>query len=361
MSIIYFLLILGIVIFVHEFGHFFVAKINGIGVVEFAIGMGPNIVSFVKGGTRYSLKWIPFGGFCRLLGQDEFLEDGEEAAGPVPEESFQNKGVWRRISVVLAGPFMNFVLALLLAILVVGIGGENTARVGVVTKDSPAQSAGLQQGDRILSINGKKIHLFQELVLYNTMNPGKPQTLKVRRGAETLTLNLTPKYYPKEQRYLIGIMSMGSEKLKGFDTLRYAFYEVGFNIDMVVQSLRRMVTGHFKLNDLGGPVAIAGMVNNIVTEVGKDTVHLGFLIQVKYLFLNLASFVVLLSANLGVMNLLPIPGLDGGRLLFLLFEAIFRKPVPKKYEGIVNAVGFALLMLLMVVVLMNDIRRLFVH
>lgn len=360
-SIIAFILIIGFLIFFHEFGHFFLAKRNGIGVTELSVGMGPKIVSRVKNGTRYSLRWIPFGGYCTMLGAENYFpdEEGEEIVSD-EEHSLEAKSVWARISVILAGPVFNFILALLMAFLLVAMVGTNTTELGGVSEGYPAETAGLQKGDEILRLDHTNVHIFADISMYMMLHEGEEITIRYKRGGEVRETTLKPVYNETENRYLIGISALPrKENLNFGEVLKYGWYEFTYNTGAVIKSLGMLFTGKASFNDLSGPVGMAGMVNDIVTEVDEDTAGDGFFVKAYWIFVNLLSFMVLISANLGVMNLLPIPGMDGGRLIFLLIEAVRGKPVDKKKEGIVTLVGFILLILLMVLVFFNDIRKVF--
>ena len=363
-SIIAFIIIIGLVIFIHEFGHYLAAKRNGVGVVEFAIGMGPDIVSWVKNGTKYSIKWIPFGGYCMMLGQENFLPDteteGEEIVSD-EEHAFRNKTVWQRIAVIAAGPIFNFLLAIVLAVLLTAMIGTTTSKIGAVSEGYPAAEAGLQAGDEIVKLNKTRTHLFSDITMYFTLHEGETVEVTYKRDGEKHTAVLTPQYSEEQGRYLIGIMSAGRESDLSFaDTLRYGFYEFEYNASAVIKSLGMLFSGKASLNDLSGPVGMAGIVHDIVDEVQEDTKDESFWTTAYWVVVNLINFMILISANLGVMNLLPIPAVDGGRLLFLFIEVIIGKPVPKKFEGIVTVAGFIMLALLMVAVLFNDIRKIFI-
>ncbi len=360
-SIIAFILVIGLVIFIHEFGHFLLAKRNGIGVVEFSIGLGPKMFSWVKNGTKYAVKWIPFGGYCMMLGNETVLPgDATEEVVQDDEHAFNKKPLLARIAVILAGPFFNFILALVLAILLAALVGTTTTKIGSVAKGYPAQSAGLKAGDEITKLDHTRVHLFKDITLYMTMHEGEEIEITYKRGGETRTTKLVPVYDETEKRYLIGITAEPrNEHLNAWEVFKYGWYDFAYNTGVVIKSLGMLVTGKASFNDLSGPVGIAGVVNEIVTEVGEDTKEEGFWTKVYWLIVNLMSFTVLISANLGIMNLLPIPGLDGGRFLFLIVEGIRGKPLDKKAEGIVTLIGFGLLLLLMVAVFFNDIRKVF--
>ena len=413
-SIIAFILIIGLVIFIHEFGHFLAAKRHKVGVIEFSIGLGPKMFSFVRKGTRYSVKWIPFGGYCMMQGDESFLAEGAlsddsksgrktmaekavvqnveiETEGGKPEEvtgeetpavpeteakeelkteektdigddehAFNKKSVWVRILVIAAGPLFNFLLALVLAIVLIAMVGTTTTELGAVAGSYPAEEAGLRAGDVITKLDHTNVHLFKDITLYMAMHSGEALEVTYVRGNETKTTTLTPRYSEEDGRYLIGIMAKNrQDHLNIGEVLKYGWYEFSYNTGVVIKSLGMLFTGKASFNDLSGPVGMAGMVNEIVEGVEQDTEGEPFWTKVYWILVNLISFTVLISANLGIMNLLPIPGLDGGRLIFLIIEAIRGKPVPKKHEGIVTLIGFALLLLLMVAVFFNDIRKVF--
>ncbi len=362
-SFIAFLLIIGLVIFIHEFGHYILAKKNGVGVVEFSIGMGPSIFSWVKNGTKYAVKWIPFGGYCMMLGDQTFVQDieadGEEIVGD-EEHAYSNKPVWVRIAVIAAGPIFNFVLAFVLALLLTGMIGTTTTEIGALSPGYPAEAAGLQPGDVITKLDHTNVRLFKELSLYLTMHEGEEIEVTYVRNGKKCTTTLVPKYSEEEGRYLIGIVSSGTKShLNAAEVLKYGTYEFGYNTGIVIKSLGMLFTGKMGVNDLSGPVGMAGMVNEIVEDVQEDTKGESIWTTAYWILVNLISFSTLISANLGVMNLLPIPAMDGGRLIFLFWEAITGKPVAKKKEGIVTVVGFVLLALLMIFVFFNDIRKVF--
>ncbi len=368
-SILAFILIIGILIFIHELGHFLAAKKNGVGVVEFSIGFGPKMFSFVRKGTRYSVKWIPFGGYCMMLGDETFLvgDTASEAAGEGTvvnddEHAFSKKSVWVRIAVIAAGPVFNFILALVLAVLLTAMVGATTTKLGSVAEDYPAVEAGLQAGDEITKLDHTSVHLFKEITLYMAMHSGETLNVTYVRDGKTYETTLVPKWSAEENRYLIGITSAGrQENLAFFDVLKYGWYEFGYNTGAVIKSLGMLFTGKASFNDLSGPIGMAGMVNDIVDAVDQDTEGESFWTKFYWTFVNLLSFMTLISANLGVMNLLPIPGMDGGRLIFLFIEAIRGKPIEKKKEGIVTLIGFGILILIMVAVFFNDIRKVFFH
>jgi regulator of sigma E protease len=339
------IIIFSIIILFHELGHFLLAKANGIQVNEFCLGLGPTIVGFKKGETKYSLKLLPFGGACMMEGEDESSDN---------PRAFPNKSVWARISVVFAGPFFNFIMAFLFSLIIICCVGYDAPVISDVIDGYAAEDAGMQGGDKILKMNNFRVHFYREVSSYATFHYGEPVEVTYERDGEKYTTTLTPKYDEETGRYLYGFIG-NSAYVKGnfFNCAVNAVYEVRFWIYNTVQSLRMLITGGASVNDLSGPV---GIVKSMGDTYEESVTNDGYF----YAFLNMLYWGVLISANLGVMNLLPIPALDGGRLLLLLIEAVRRKRFNPEKEGYVNLVGLGLLMLLMVVVMFNDIRKLFI-
>ncbi len=348
LTIIIALIVFGAIVFFHELGHFLLAKKNGVGVTEFSLGMGPRLYSFEKGGTKYSLKVLPFGGSCMMVGEDEDSED---------KNAFNNKGVWARISVIAAGPIFNFILAFIFAVIVLGVVGYDKPQISGVMEGYPAQEAGLKEGDIITELNGKKIKLYREVTLYMLVHVGEPVTITVDRNGTSYTTTIQPKQNENGAYYMGIYSSSGRVKAKPLEILQYSFYEIRYQIDMVIQSLKMLFTGKLGVNDLSGPVGIVNMVGEVVEN--STSTQVSMTTNLFSILLNLLNFSIMLSANLGVMNLLPIPALDGGRLVFLVIEAIRGKPIDRQKEGMVHFVGLMLLMVLMVYVMFNDIRKLF--
>lgn len=428
MSILIAVLILGVVIIVHEFGHFILAKTNGIVVEEFSVGMGPRLLSVVKGGTRYSLKLIPFGGSCMMRG-----EDGEDTE----EGSFNSRSVWRRISVIVAGPLFNFVLAFFGAMIIISIIGYDPPVVLQVAEGSPEERAGLQAGDVITEFNGKNIYLGRDLDTY-LMLEGMPEeeiTVKVERDGKEHAISYTSQkqfrymlgftYYETEEQPQVATLSLGGvlekaglqvgdyiyaingqqvktgiELKKYFDehplgedaitltylrdgleydvevtpeatdyvergfvynlgrvktnplgVLKYSALEVRYWINTTLQSFKMLFTGKIGLDSLSGPVGVV----NVIGDAYEESKSEGSLIT----WMTMLNLLIFISANLGVANLLPLPALDGGRLVFLLIEAVRGKPVKREVEGMVHFAGLLLLMGLLLVVTFRDIRNLF--
>lgn len=342
MGIILAILVFGSIVFIHELGHFLLAKWNGIRVDEFSIGMGPRLWSKVKGETRYSLKLLPIGGSCMM---------GEDDADDQSEGSFNSKSVWARMAVVAAGAIFNFILAFIFAVILVGYCGYDKPVISGVVPGYAAEAAGMQEGDRIVRINGKKINLWREVSYYNMLHPGETLELVFERDGEKHEVTLEPQQ-DENGNYLMGVMPPGkNEKANVLTAVQYGAYEVKFWITTTIESVSQLITGRLGADQISGPVGIV----NIVGETYEESKSYGIVVVVMQM-LNIG---ILLSANLGVMNLLPLPALDGGRLVFLIIEAIRGKRVPPEKEGIVHAIGMILLLALMVFVLFNDIQRIF--
>lgn len=342
MGIILAILVFGVIVLVHELGHFLLAKANGIRVDEFSIGMGPRLISWVKGETRYSLKLLPIGGSCMM---------GEDDADDTSEGSFNSKSVWARISVVAAGAIFNFILALVFAIVIISFTGYDKPVISGVVEGFPAEEAGMQAGDRIIKMNHKKINLWREVTYYNMFHQGETVDVVYERDGEKYEITITPKK-DEDGSYLLGVTSPSAyEKANVFTAVQYGVYEVKFWICTTLESLKMLITGGVGVDQLSGPVGIV----DVVDDTYQQSKEYGALV----VFIQMLNIGILLSANLGVMNLLPLPALDGGRLVFLFVEAIRGKRVPPEKEGIVHGIGMVLLLALMAFVLFNDIKRLF--
>ena len=336
------IIIFSIIILFHELGHFLLAKKNGIRVNEFCLGLGPTLFGITKGETKYSIKLLPFGGACMMEGEDEDSQDAR---------SFQKKSVWARISVVVAGPVFNFIMAFEFAFILISCIGYDKPVIYDVMEGYPAQKAGMQAGDTIISMNGKKMHFYREVSLYSYFHPGKTIDIVYERDNERYETRLIPVLDEEEGRYLIGFYGSGlREKGNILDSLKYSVYELKYWISTTIDSLRMLISGRVSVNEVSGPVGIVKTIGDTYDESKSEG---GYMV-----FLNMLNIAILLSANLGVMNLLPLPALDGGRLVFLIIEAIRRKRIDPDKEGMVHFVGLVLLMLLMVFVMVNDIRQL---
>lgn len=340
------LLVFGAIIFFHEFGHFLLAKKNGIYVNEFAVGMGPTLFSFTKKETKYSLKLIPMGGYCMMLGEEEDVDD---------EHSFSTKSVWARLSVVLAGPVFNFILAFLLAVILIAVNGYDAPEIGYFSEDSPAKEVGLEEGDVITSFNGHRIYNYREILVYMQLEQkGEEIALTVERDGEELSYTITP--VMTENGYKMGIAPTSYKKAGLIDVLKYSVLELRYQIKSTILSLEYLITGKLGMKNLSGPVGIVSMMSDTIDQA-KESAGGDVATAVINVVLNMLNFCILLSANLGVMNLLPLPALDGGRTVLLLFEAIFKKKLPAEKEAFVNMLGFMLLIGLMIVVMFQDVAK----
>ncbi len=351
-TIIVFVLVFGVVVIAHELGHFLIAKLNGIKVVQFSIGMGPDIVKFTKGETKYVLKLLPIGGACMFEGEDGIYTKDQDGDGQKPEGAFNDANVWSRSATVFAGPFFNIILAFLLSLIVVGFSGESIPMINALTEGYPAEEAGLREGDVITKIDGERIYLQGEVTIASALSGGEPMEIEYERDGQKYSTVITPKFSEQDNRYYLGFAIGETVQCKGFDLIRYSAYEVRYWLKVTVKSLLMLVQGKLSANDLSGPVGIAAMIDETI-EVTKPY-------GLPTVVINMINFAVLLSVNLGVMNLLPLPALDGGRLLFMFIEVVRGRPVSPDKEGMVHFIGFVALMILMVFVLYNDIARFFV-
>ena len=354
-TFIWFIVILSVIVISHEFGHFMIARVHGIRVKEFDVGMGPTLASFTKGETKFALKLLPLGGACIFDGEDVLPGDDQEEGDKAPEldeHSFRKAKVWHRIATVFAGPFFNFILAMLFAMIIVSNVGTDLPVVQGITEGRAAEEAGLLEGDVILSINNERIHVWRDITLISYLNAGEGLKIDYQRGSEKLSTTLYPTYSEEEGRYYIGIEGGTAYKeCKGLELFKYSWYELLFNFRNTFKSLKQLVLGRLSRDDVSGPVGIAQVVGESY-DAAKEY-------GVKSVVLTMMNIAMLLSVNLGVINLLPLPALDGGRLIFLFIEVVRGKPVPAEKEGIVHLIGIILFFILTIFVLFNDISRFF--
>ena len=322
MSYILALIIFSAIVIFHELGHFLLAKWNGIEVIEFSLGMGPRLLSHVWGDTRYSLKLLPIGGSCQMVGEEEASDS---------EGAFGNKSVWARIAVVAAGPVFNFILAWVLALIIVGSVGYDNTMVDIIP-DSAAAEAGMEDGDQIISINGSRTWLYREVSLYSSLHQGQTATVVFERNGEKQTVVLTPKQ-SDTGAYLYGFSrTVQREKGGALETVGYSCAEIRYWLKATVESLKMLIGGQVGLEEMSGPVGIVSTIGDTYKESRVDGWY--------YVTMNMIMIAIFLSVNLGVMNLLPIPALDGGRLVFLILEAIRGKAIPQEKESMVHFTGF---------------------
>ena len=346
LTIVYAVLIFSVIIFVHEFGHYIFAKIFDVYVIEFSIGMGPTLFKKQIGETLYSVRAIPMGGFCQLEG-----ENGE-SENP---RSFGKKGKLKRFIILAAGSFMNLILGFLV-VFIMNISANNDYYIAPVIDEvyanTPAYTEGLLKGDRIIKINGNKVNFYSDYAMYDNK---EEKEITVLRNGEKINFKLTPKSYLMDKEgniikesteegsvKLIGI-KFGTEEKTFLTTVKNSYFESLLIGKMIFISIKDIISGVVSADNLSGPV---GIVNEINTAAKKG---------IDYILYIMA----LITINLGIFNLLPLPALDGGRITFIIIEAIIGKPVPAKYEGIVHAIGFILLILLMIYATGNDFIRIF--
>jgi len=333
------IVVFGILIFIHELGHFSVAKMVGIKVHEFSLGFGPKIISLPRGETVYNLRLLPLGGFVRMAGMDpsEEEEDADE------ERGFNRKSVLQRIGVITAGPLMNFVLAILLLasiFMFYGLPDAPSTRVRAVLEGKPAAEAGIRPGDIITGIGGARIESWEMLSQTVASSSGKPLDITVNRAGHQVTIkNVVP--YSDQGHYLIGIQPT-LKKANPISALALGTKHTFSTTAQILNLLGNGLMGKTPIQ-LGGPVQIVATIGEAV----KSTSWL----------LNLVSVATLLSISLGLFNLFPIPALDGSRILFLLIEKVRGRPVEPQKENFIHMIGFGLLLLLIVVITYNDILR----
>jgi regulator of sigma E protease len=340
---------LGILIVFHEFGHFLLAKLSGVGVLTFSVGFGPKIWVKKRGETEYALSAFPLGGYVKMIGENP----DEEVTEADIKKSFAHKSLLKRTAIVIAGPGFNLLLAVFLFMTVFAFYGVPvmSTLVSDVTSGSPAEKAGIAKGDRILAIDGKPVREWGELSETIKSSGGKPLTLEVQRGSESLKLTVQPNrregrnvFGERRDEWLIGISSQVTiEKGNAGRSISRAFYQTYDISKLTLQAFYKMLMGDVSPRNIGGPIMIAQMAGQQAQE------GLGAFL----------GFLAVLSINLGVLNLLPVPVLDGGHLLFFMVEALIRRPVSIKYREIAQQVGICLLALLMVYAFYNDIVRFF--
>ncbi|MDY2863197.1 MAG: RIP metalloprotease RseP [Oscillospiraceae bacterium] len=341
-SIISAVLIFCVIVVVHEFGHFIVARKCGIDVQEFAIGMGP--VIFKKQGkhTLFTLRLLPLGGFCSM-GEDEESDN---------ENSFRNKSVWRRIAVIAAGAIMNLILGFILSLIIFLVAGKvTTTIIAEIVPGSGCETAGMAVGDRITKVNGLHIFTANDIIYELRNDEDGVLDFVVERDGEKLTFNgvkfgLTVDEETGERvlnyDFKVYMKNMTAAELLPAAANKFMYYS-----RLILMSLSDLISGKYGLNNLQGPVGIVTVISESAQESGFDV---GYLLDIA----------MLISVNVGIFNLLPLPALDGGRLVFLIIEAIRRKPIKAETEGMVHFAGFALLMLLMIIVTFNDVKNIFI-
>lgn len=333
MTIIWAVLIFSVLIFVHELGHFTFAKIFDIKIHEFAIGMGPAIWKKRRGETLYAVRALPIGGYVKMEGEDGDSED---------ERSFGKRPAPARLAILLAGAFMNIITGFIIFLIIMGSVKEIPIPVvASIVPDSPAAEAGLMPGDRIIRINGDRINIQDDVTFALYRSRGREIDIAVKRDGAREEMSLTPMLDEGSGEYKIGFITQ-RESVNVFGAVKHAYFSTFYVIKLVYVSLWDMISGKASLKQVSGPVGI-------VNEIGQAA---------KAGVLNVLFLAALIAINLGVMNLLPLPALDGGRIMFVLFEMVRKRPVKPKYEAVVHLTGLFLLLLFMLIVTWSDISRL---
>lgn len=335
------ILFFGLIIFIHEFGHFIFAKLFKVKVNEFALGMGPTLFKFQGKETKYALRLFPIGGFVSMEGEDE--ESDEEG-------SFSKKPVWQRMIIVVAGATFNLILGLIICSIILATSdGIATTKIDSFEKNSVSSQYGLQAGDKIVKIDGKRVYSSYDLSFLMQRSSDGIFDFVVERDGENVELN-DVKFETREidgRNTIIYDFIVVGVRSNFKNVVKYSFGEAASISRIVYLSLFDLITGQYGLSDLSGPVGTV----QIIAEVAQDSVS-------SFDFTNLLTIMALITINIGLFNLLPIPALDGGRFFFMLIELIFRKPVPAKYENWIHAAGLVLLLLFMAVVSFSDIWKL---
>ena len=346
-----FIIVLGVLIFFHEFGHFLIARLFGVGVEKFSLGFGPRLIGKKIGITDYRLSAIPLGGYVKMVGEEPDAEiDPADLS-----VSFTHKHVVKRMLIVAAGPVFNILLAILIFFGIFWASGKFIMKpsVGSVRAGSPAEAAGLAKGDLITVINGTEINSWDEMAEIINASEGNSLNLAVRRQESTLDFSITPEKVPTQnifgeniQRYVIGITASGdtySKDLNLMEAVGESLTQSYRVIELMVVIISKLIKGDISTDTLGGPIMIAQMAG----DSAKAGVG------------SLIFFIALISINLAIINLLPIPVLDGGHLLFFFIEAVKGSPVSIKVREVAQQVGLFILILLMILVFYNDITRIF--
>ena len=348
-NIISFVIVLGVLIFAHELGHFLLAKLMGVGVEKFSLGFGPRIVSKKIGMTEYMISAIPLGGYVKMVGEEPDTEL-DDSLLPL---SFSHKGLFRRSMIVLAGPAFNLLLSVVIFFVFFQVSGLPIMKpeVGGVQEGMPAQEGGIRSGDSIVSIDGKLVRRWEEMAALIKKSDGRRLNIGILRNNNSVSVKIAPKVVSSQnlfgeqiEKYAIGITASGAfsvEKLNLLEAGAEGVSQTWEIAKLTVVAIGKIISGTISAKTLGGPIMIAQMAGQ----------------QAKAGIANLIFFIALLSVNLGIINLLPIPVLDGGHLMFFFIEAVGRKPVNIKVREVAQQVGIFVLIMLMIFVFYNDIVR----
>lgn len=369
------IIMLCIIVVSHELGHMLIAKASHIEVKEFWIGFGPKLLGFEKGGTKYCLRLIPLGGACVFEDPEELensdnsdnsenqeLSEVSSVENETPHEEnselsktkkFNEASVWARIATLFAGPLFNFILAFLLGLVVFANSYMPSTKVVDVTEGSPAQEAGIMAGDTIVKINSSRVYLFPEVSMAIQMGIGKPLEVTYRRDNHDYSTQLIPVMNEEYGYYMIGVSFGGEDEAASrgpVDIIKGSYQYVRYMVKMSYMSFGMLFNGQASVRDMSGAVGIVSVVS--------DEYDAAAAVSPLAVLVSMLNIAVLISANLGVVNLLPFPALDGGRLLFAFYEVVSGKKPNQKVEGIINLIGMALLLLLLIFTMFNDVLRL---
>lgn len=346
-----FIVVLGVLIFFHELGHFLCARAFGVGVEKFSLGFGPKLAAKTVGRTEYRISAIPLGGYVKLVGESPDAEIDPEDI----DASFSDKHVFKRMLIVASGPLFNFFLALVIFFGIFSMAGVIVMEpvFGEIRAESPAEKAGLTAGDRVVAVDGVPIETWTEMAEKITVGSGAALWLTVDRNGEIFDVRITPEKMPMENlfgetvdRYVIGVTAAGevvTKRLNPAAAMVESIHRTYMITELTIVSVAKLIKGSIPADNLGGPILIAQMAGE----------------QVRQGFINLLFFIAVVSINLGILNLLPVPVLDGGHLLFFTIEAVRGKPLSIPIREKAQQVGLFLLMMLMIFVFYNDIMRFF--
>ncbi len=344
-----FIIVLGVLIFFHEFGHFLIARLFGVGVEKFSLGFGPRLIGKKIGRTDYRISAIPLGGYVKMIGEEPDAEVSPQDLAI----SFTHKHVLKRMCIVAAGPVFNILLAVIIFFGLNWVSGAHILKpsVGSVTDGSPAQAAGLQEGDLITAIDGVVVSSWDDMTDIIRSSNGKTLEIKVRRAETAKVFRITPKLVPVEnlfgediKRFIIGIGPSGdtfTREMNFFQSLSESLRQTYTIVELMVVIIGKLITGDISADTIGGPIMIAKMAGD----------------QAKAGIGPLLFFIALISVNLAIINLVPIPILDGGHLLFFLIELIKGRPVNVKIREVAQQIGLFIILLLVILVFYNDIFR----
>jgi len=352
-NILAFIIVLSVLILVHELGHFLTARLFGVGVLKFSLGFGPRIAGKTIGITDYRISAVPLGGYVKMVGDEP---DAEISPEDIPL-SFNHKPLFKRFLIVAAGPFSNLLLALVIfsgLFILTGMPVLNPL-IGKVDPGSPADQAGIQANDRVTAIDDHSVDSWETMSEYVTSSKGRQLTVTLLRDGQSLNVSVIPQKKPSknlfgepQDRYVMGVMSAGEShirKLGLIEAFSESFYQTYKIAELTALSIVKLIQGTLSVKTLGGPIMIAEMAGQ----------------QAKEGISSFVFFIALLSINLGILNFLPIPVLDGGHLFFFLIEAVIRRPLSIRVQEMAQQAGIAVLLLLMILVFYNDITRFFFH